>query len=64
MIRRASTKTIAMMPIDLAYLGRSSAAPLQNCGEPIAGASLVLDVTIAVRSQLRLQTEHGKCLHL
>src|ERR1700743_2023014 len=61
---RALRKKIATIPTDLADVGRSSAAPLQNRSQPIAGASFVLDVTIALRSQLRLQTEHGKCLHL
>jgi hypothetical protein len=50
-IRRASKETVAMIPIDLADMGRSSAAPLHNRGKPIEGTSLVLDVTIAIRSQ-------------
>jgi len=42
-------KNVAIIPIDLADMGRSSAARLRNRGKPIEGTSLVLDVTIAVR---------------
>jgi hypothetical protein len=56
-----------MIPIDLPDMGRSMLRPYeiaQPSQSGVAGTPIRLDVTIAVRSQLRLQTEHGKCLHL